>query len=52
LAPFLFAFIYAAGEAEYQAVLRRDLEDARWHAMANRLNPTPSLTEEPPLLGP
>ena len=52
LTAFLFAFIYAAGEAEYRAVLRRDLEDAHWRAMASQLYPRPPTTEEPPLLGP
>jgi Zn-dependent protease len=52
LTAFLFAFIYAAGDAEYRAVQRRDLENAHWRAMASRLYPTPPATEEPPLLGP
>jgi hypothetical protein len=52
LTAFLFAFIYAAGEAEYRAVLRRDLEDAHWRAMAAQLYPRTPVTEEPPLLGP
>ncbi len=52
LTAFLFAFIFAAGDAEYRAVQRRDLEDAHWRAMANRLYPTPPVIDEPPLLGP
>ena len=52
LTAVLFAFIFAAGEAEYRAVQRREIEDARWRAMANRLYPTPPVTGEPPLLGP
>ena len=52
LTAFLFAFIYLAGDAEYRAVLRRDLEDAHWRAMAAQLYPVPPATEEPPLLGP
>jgi Zn-dependent protease len=52
LTAFLFAFIYAAGEAEYRAVLRRELEDAHWRTMASQLYPSPPVSEEPPLLGP
>ncbi len=52
LTAVLFAFIYAAGDAEYRAVLRRELEDAHWRAMANRLYPTPPSADEPPVLGP
>jgi Zn-dependent protease len=52
LTAFLFAFIYAAGDAEYRAVQRRDLEDAHWRAMAGRLHLPPSAAEEPPFLGP
>jgi Zn-dependent protease len=51
LTAFLFAFIFAAGDAEYRAVQRRDLEDAHWRAMAARFQVPPS-TEEPPMLGP
>jgi hypothetical protein len=52
LTAFLFAFIFAAGDAEYRAVQRRDLEDAHWRAMASRLYPAPPATDEPPILGP
>jgi Zn-dependent protease len=52
LTAFLFAFIYMAGDAEYRAVRRRDLEDAHWRAMAARLYSVPPPDEEPPLLGP
>ena len=52
LTAFLFAFIYMAGDAEYRAVRRRDLEDAHWRAMTSRHYPAPSPTEEPPVLGP
>ena len=52
LTAFLFAFIYLAGDAEYRAVLRRDLEDAHWRALAAQGFATPAVPEEPPLLGP
>lgn len=52
LTAFLFAFIYLAGDAEYRSVLRRDLEDAHWRAMAARVYAAPAGAEEPPLLGP
>jgi len=52
LTAFLFAFIYAAGDAEYRAVQRRELEDAHWRAMASRLHQAPRIAEEPPMLGP
>ncbi|MBW7894970.1 MAG: site-2 protease family protein [Opitutaceae bacterium] len=48
LGALLFAFILMAGEAEYRAVLRREMEDAHWRAMLARLyGPRPV---EPPLL--
>jgi Zn-dependent protease len=52
LTAFLFAFIFAAGDAEYRAVQRRELQDARWRAMANRIYPVPAPADEPPILGP
>lgn len=51
LTAFLFAFIYAAGDAEYRAVQRRDREEEAWRAMASRLYPVPPVGEEPPVLG-
>ncbi len=51
LTAFLFAFIYAAGDAEYRAVQRRELQDAQWRAMANRLYPVRPAVDEPPILG-
>ena len=48
----LFVFIYAAGDAEYRAVYRRDLEEARWREMARQYSEQPPLAEEPPLIGP
>jgi Zn-dependent protease len=32
----IFIFIFSAGEAEYRAVKRRDLEEAQWRDAANR----------------
>jgi len=52
LTAFLFAFIFAAGDAEYRSVQRREIEDAQWRAMANRLYPAPPISDEPPILGP
>lgn len=52
LTAFLFAFIFAAGDAEYRSVKRRELEDAHWRAMAERFAATPPASAEPPLLGP
>lgn len=51
LTAFLFAFIFAAGDAEYRAVLRRELEDAHWRAMAARFVAAQPPPEEPPALG-
>jgi len=45
----LFAFIFFAGEAEYRAVRRREIDDARWREMLARVYGTPA-PEEPPLL--
>lgn len=45
----LFVFIFLAGEAEYRAVQRRELDDARWREMLARLYSRPA-AEEPPLL--
>ena len=50
LTAFLFIFIFAAGDAEYRAVQRRELEDAHWRAMSARLQVPP--TAEPPVIGP
>lgn len=48
LTAVLFAFIYVAGEAEYRAVRRRDLDEARWREMARLFQAPPA--EEPPIL--
>jgi Zn-dependent protease len=48
----LFAFIFYAGEMEYRAVRRRELEDAHWRAVLARAYATsvPPPAEEPPVL--
>ena len=50
----LFVFIIFAGEMEYRAVKRRELEDAHWRAVLARAyaanHPPPA--EEPPVLVP
>lgn len=46
----LFAFIFFAGEVEYRAVKRRELEDAHWREMLARLYAAPPSPEEPPIL--
>ncbi len=48
----LFAFIFLAGELEYRAVKRREIEDAHFRAMLARFNPPVPVVEEPPLLAP
>lgn len=50
LTALLFAFIFYAGEMEYRAARRRELEDAHWREMLARLAIPPPPTEEPPLL--
>ena len=45
----LFAFIFMAGEAEYRAVKRRDLEEAYWRRMTLRTYVAPPASE-PPIL--
>jgi Zn-dependent protease len=52
LVAVLFAFIFFAGELEYRAVRRRELEDAHFRAMMARFHPQPATTEEPPILTP
>jgi Zn-dependent protease len=45
----IFIFIYLAGEAEYRAVLRRELEEAHWReALLQHLATPPA--EEPPVI--
>jgi Zn-dependent protease len=51
LTAILFAFIAFSGDAEYRAVRRRELEDARWREMLARAYAAPA-REEPPLLSP
>ncbi len=52
LTAVLFAFIFYAGEMEYRAVRRRELEDAHWRAVLARAYATslPPPAEEPPVL--
>ncbi len=46
----LFMFIFFAGEMEYRALKRREIEDAHWRAALARLyDPSPP-AEEPPVL--
>lgn len=46
----LFIFIFFAGEMEYRALKRRELEDAHWRAVLARLTNPPPTAEEPPIL--
>ncbi|MFI5356596.1 MAG: site-2 protease family protein [Opitutales bacterium] len=48
LGAILFLFIFMAGETEYRAVQRRELEDAHWRAALERFYARPAA--EPPLL--
>lgn len=50
LTAVLFAFIVVAGELEYRATQRRELEEARWRAMIARLQAIAPAASEPPLL--
>lgn len=45
----LFIFIYFAGDAEYRAVRRRELDDARWREMLARIY-GPTSVEDPPVI--
>jgi Zn-dependent protease len=45
----LFAFIFVAGELEYRAVKRRELEDAHWREVLARHYMPPPPSEEPPV---
>lgn len=47
----LFAFIFLAGEAEYRAVKRREVEDAYWRELTLRAYAVPP-APEPPILTP
>lgn len=49
LTAILFMFIYVAGEAEYRAVKRREIDDARWREMLARFY-APRPPNEPPIL--
>lgn len=48
LGALLFLFIFMAGDAEYQAVRRRELEDAHWRELLARIYGPPPVV--PPLL--
>ncbi|MBP6507367.1 MAG: site-2 protease family protein [Opitutaceae bacterium] len=48
LGGLLFLFIYMAGDTEYKAVRRQELDAAHWRTVFARLHPVPST--EPPLL--
>jgi len=50
LTAVLFAFIFFAGDAEYRAVKRRELEEAYWREMAARVYTVPPAREPPILL--
>lgn len=50
LTAVLFAFIFVAGEMEYRAVRRREIEDAHWRALLARYSDVPPPTSEPPIL--
>jgi Zn-dependent protease len=52
LTAVLFAFIFFAGEMEYRAVKRREIEDAHWRAVLARAYAAtvPPPAEEPPML--
>ena len=50
LTAVLFAFIFVAGEMEYRAVQRREIEDEQWRAMLARLYPVEPPAAEPPVL--
>jgi Zn-dependent protease len=54
LTAVLFAFIFYAGEMEYRAVQRREIEDAHWRAVLARAHALsfPPPAEEPPVLTP
>jgi Zn-dependent protease len=47
LTAVLFMFIFFAGEAEYRAIRRREIEDAHWREILTRF---PAQAGEPPLL--
>jgi Zn-dependent protease len=51
LVAVLFTFIFFAGDAEYRAVRRAELEDAQWRAVMTRFEP-PILVEPPMLRAP
>ncbi len=44
----LFSFIFVAGESEYRAVKRREIDDAHWRSVLARLAAVPPPSVEPP----
>jgi hypothetical protein len=50
LTAVLFTFIVIAGELEYRAVRRRELEEAHWRAMLAQLYHLDPPRSDPPLL--
>ncbi|MEX2044099.1 MAG: site-2 protease family protein, partial [Opitutus sp.] len=52
LVALLFGFIFFAGELEYRAVKRREVEDAHFRAMMARFHTQTAVIEEPPVLSP
>lgn len=46
----LFIFIFFAGDLEYRALRRREIEDAHWRAVMARMYGVPPPSEEPPIL--
>lgn len=47
----LFGFIFLAGEMEYRAAVRREIEDAHWRAVLERFQAQEESVEDPPQLG-
>jgi Zn-dependent protease len=52
LVAVLFGFIAMAGETEYRATLRRELEDAHWRATLARIYGRSPPEDQPPVLPP
>ncbi len=50
LTAVLFVFIFVAGEMEYRAVRRREIEDAHWRVLLERYNDVPPPANEPPII--
>lgn len=50
LTAVLFVFIFVAGEMEYRAVRRREIEDAHWRAVLEQYADVPPPASEPPII--